>query len=889
MRYIILFILFEFAASTVYAQIDRMPHVSGQVLVQLRENGDISRLETDLAQVNGNATGMDVMQLVSAPMHIWLLSFDESRIDEYKFLDACWRSPFVTLAQFNHIVEDRIVPNDPNIGSQWQWVNNGSGGTADADVDADEAWDITTGGVTAHGDTIVVCVLEGGGSNYNHPDLIGNHWRNYNEIPNNGIDDDSNGYVDDFDGWNTSGNDNIAAGGHGTGVSGMIGAKGNNGIGVTGINWDVKIMQVDMGGIGSGSNPNEAEVIAAYTYPLVMRKLYNASNGSNGAFVVATNASWGIDQGDPANAPMWCAFYDTLGIHGVLNCGATTNSALNVDVVGDLPTACASDYMISVTATNNSDVRTFSGYGQTTIDLAAPGASIYTTSGTSSYGSTSGTSFATPLTAGVIALMYSVQCPSFMNLVKTDPQAGADYIRTGLFASVDLKPNLTTETVTGGRVNAYQSVLYIQDNCSPSGCSNPFSPSSFDVQTTQAMFTWVAAADSFVVRYRVAGSSAWDSSLVKNDSVLVDTLMGCTTYEYQVATICLGDTSIYSAIHSFTTDGCCDAPSNMAATGVSSQFADIEWMPVTAAISYELHYRPDGGAWSVIPNVTSPYALAVDSCATYAYSVATVCASGTTYGDTLTLKSKGCGACEDNTYCSNVGQSTQYEWIESVQIGNLSNNSGNDAGYGDYTGGTPVLFYTDSSYNLTLTPGFSGSSYNEYFKVYIDLDQDGTFNSTGEEVYDAGSASSSPATGSITIPGSALEGITRLRVVMKYVSTFSDPSLPAPCTNPNEGEIEDYCIQISTASSTGITSQVQDQFRIYPNPSSHQISIETGTSVQWPMRVSIIDTYGRTVLRTVCMPNGAIDVSQLANGTYILELRDNAENVLSRQRILKVN
>ena len=115
----------------------------------------------------------------------------------------------------------------------------------------------------------------------------------------------------------------------------MIGAKGNNNIAVTGANWDVKLMVLNMGG-----NLTQANVVSAYTYPLVMRQLWNNSNGTEGAFVVATSASWGIDGANPSSYPLWCQFYDTLGVYGILNVGATTNSNLDVDQAGDMPTAC---------------------------------------------------------------------------------------------------------------------------------------------------------------------------------------------------------------------------------------------------------------------------------------------------------------------------------------------------------------------------------------------------------------------------------------------------------------------------------------------------------------------------------------------------------------------
>ncbi|MCB0761761.1 MAG: S8 family serine peptidase [Flavobacteriales bacterium] len=375
------------------------------------------------------------------------------------------RHSAVEAAQFNHIVEERLLPNDPSIGTQWHHVD-----ASDNDIDSDLAWDITTGGTTANGDEIVVCVLEGSGSNYNHTDLIANHWTNPNEIANNGIDDDGNGYIDDVDGWNTTaGNDNIGTGGHGTAVSGMIGAKGNNSNGGAGVNWDVKIMQVDMGSL------TEAGVIAAYEYPYTMRDLYNTTNGANGAFVVATNASWGIDNANPASYPLWCAYYDDLGAVGILNCGATANNNVNIDVVGDMPTGCSSDYMISVTATNSSDVRTFSGYGATTIDLGAPGESVYLPSGTSAYSSTSGTSFASPCVAGAIALVYSAPCSDLASLAISNPQQAANQVRSYILNGVDPVANLVGECVTGGRLNVRNAIDLALNDCGPLPPCNPVS------------------------------------------------------------------------------------------------------------------------------------------------------------------------------------------------------------------------------------------------------------------------------------------------------------------------------------------------------------------------------------------------------------------------------
>lgn len=432
------------------------PFVPGQLIVMMEAGQNPASLARQVSNDTGKFDNLKVAKCLSELSNIYLVEVNEE-LDLGMVLEKIQRTSGVKAAQYNHYVQDRQLPNDPSIGSQWHHVD-----ASDNDIDSDEAWDITTGGTTINGDEIVVCVLEGGGANYNHVDLIANHWTNTAEIAGNGIDDDGNGFIDDVNGWNSgSNNDNVAAGGHGTAVSGMIGAKGNNNNGGAGVNWDVKIMQVDMAGL------TESNVIAAYNYPYTMRNIYNTTNGAEGAFVVATNASWGIDNANPASYPVWCAYYDDLGAVGILNCGATANNNVNVDVVGDMPTGCSSDYMVAVTATNSSDQRTFSGYGATSIDLGAPGESVFLPSGTTGYSSTSGTSFASPCVAGAIALVYSAPCPDLAALALSNPQLAADMVRGYIYDGVDPVTQLSTETVTGGRLNVKNAIDLALAGCGP--------------------------------------------------------------------------------------------------------------------------------------------------------------------------------------------------------------------------------------------------------------------------------------------------------------------------------------------------------------------------------------------------------------------------------------
>lgn len=857
---------------------DNLPYVPGQVLIQIDNNASITKVIEKNGVVNGVETRLVSSKLVSKPANIWLLEFDEDAISHNEILSNLYKDPHVWIAQNNHIVEERATtPNDPNFSQQWHHVNGN-----DADIDSDLAWDITTGGLTATGDTIVVCVLEGGGADWDHPDLIDNHWRNYNEIDGNGIDDDGNGYIDDFDGWNEPGNnDNISAGSHGTQVSGMIGAKGNNNSVVSGINWDVKIMQVQNGSIGSGSNPNEASVIAAYTYPLVMRQLYESSGGAQGAFVVATNASWGIDAADPNNAPLWCAFYDTLGHYGILNCGATTNSSLDVDAVGDLPTACASDYMIGITRTGNND-QMGGGYGTTTIELGAPGISVVTTSNGGGSGSTTGTSFSSPLTAGVIALLYSAPCASLAALSHADPKAAADQVRMALLDGVDPIASLSGITVTGGRLNAYNSVMEIVNNCSGTSCLTPWQVASSNVTDTQADLAWGGTGTSYNIQYRPTGSSTWMTATSSGTSTTISGLTACTEYEVQIQSVCTSatDTSSYTSSLIFTTDGCCEPPSTHDVTNIAQTTADVNWSSVLAATTYNLRYKETAGAsWTDVNGVSSPHNLTgLTGCTEYEVQIQTVCgATNTAFTASYVFTTTGCGACLDMTYCTSEGASTADEWIESVAIADINNVSGDDNGYGDFTGVSTDLQHS-TNYSITITPGYAGWAYNEYFNVWIDLNHDGDFSDADEHVYDAGGLNNSAVTGTINLPATSTLGLTKMRVSMKYNGAATECE-----DDPNDfeyGEVEDYCVTIIEP--VGVESYDEIGFTLYPNPTTGVFTVVSDD--QNPLLLEIRNSLGQIVMSENVQNGQTIDASGLARGMYFVRIK-NVDGKLGVQKL----
>lgn len=435
-------------------------HRSGELLVYLAQEVTIEGLSAACQRAKGerNAIFTEVEQIV-AEYPIYRLFFDENQFDENQLLATIQAQSGVISAQFNHIATSRRSPNDPLFVNQWDMRKIG----------LEQVWDFTTGGTNALGDSIVVAVAEVGGFNPAHPDIAQNIYRNRKEIANNGKDDDNNGYIDDVMGWNNMDNNGGIppdSDGHGTPVLGIIGAKGNNSLGVTGVNWNVKMMLLPF-------VDDEVSTIKAYTYALKARDLYNRTRGKQGAFVVVLNYSAGVDDSPASQSPLWCKMYDEIGKVGILAVAATSNApGKNIELKGDTPSQCTSQYLIVTTNTDRTD-EIAAGCSKISVDIAAPGGGSGPSSPSLPQGSFTtrfnvydefrGTSAAAPHVSGTIALLYSFPNQEFATAAIDNPSSTALFIRDAILNGVDKVSELTGCTVTGGRLNANKSYQLLQN------------------------------------------------------------------------------------------------------------------------------------------------------------------------------------------------------------------------------------------------------------------------------------------------------------------------------------------------------------------------------------------------------------------------------------------
>ena len=418
-------------------------YYAGQLLIMLKSGCQPDHLITSIPYLHD-------ARPVSREWNIWNVSFDPAG-DAEAVKKQVAANPLVLIAQFNHkSIPLKTTPNDTLFSNQWDMTK----------ISAPQAWDLVTGGLTSDTQQVVVAIIDQS-FDLTHPDI--NWWKNTLEIPNNGIDDDSDGYVDDYNGWNVMfNNDSFPPLNHGTFVSGISGALGNNTMGVAGVCWNVKEMVV-----GTGNGDSEAEVVSAYSYVFKQRQLYNTTSGAKGAFVVVTNSSFG-PAGYGYDYPLWNAMYDSMGHMGILSAGATSNTAsCNTDTCPDIPSQCASDYTIIVTGTTSTDVR-HGGYGPHNVDIAAPGNGSYTTLLGGLYGTCGGTSAASPHVAGAIALMWTAACPEMLEDYKDHPDSMALLMKQYLLESVDTLPALVGMIVSGGRLNVYKAIQKVKAyNCTP--------------------------------------------------------------------------------------------------------------------------------------------------------------------------------------------------------------------------------------------------------------------------------------------------------------------------------------------------------------------------------------------------------------------------------------
>lgn len=433
---------------------------SDQMMTAVRALGERSTGERALVEPLA-APAQRINEIISKRGldRVFLLRFDRNS-DIDSIISRLRSDPMVEYAQPNYLIETAsVIPADPEFHRQWALRNQGTGAegqpsSLDSDIKATAAWEITEGSAD-----VIVAVTDTG-VDINHPDLVGNIYTNPGEIPANGIDDDQNGYIDDVNGFNVADRNSDVSDvvGHGTQMSGIIAARSNNGVGISGVSQS-KILPVKFFR-RTGPNPSDFD---ATIVDAARALLYSIAAGAK-----IINASWRTllrDTSDSEDQALRDATLATLDAGALLVCIAG-NDAFDNDIIRVYPGAyqlenqivvAASDYNDDLWHALNDPTTLQSGYGKRTVHLAAPGALVLTsfargncvTCSNSSdpedwYGAIDGTSAAAACVSGVAALVKS-----------QFPEANFSVIRRRVLEGVERRESLERFVLTGGRLSAF--------------------------------------------------------------------------------------------------------------------------------------------------------------------------------------------------------------------------------------------------------------------------------------------------------------------------------------------------------------------------------------------------------------------------------------------------
>ncbi|HWR90766.1 MAG TPA: S8 family serine peptidase, partial [Dissulfurispiraceae bacterium] len=548
---------------TILARMDAARYREGEVIVKFRP-GSVRASSLGVHR----EVGARVMKRFALNQHMERVKLPQG-LSVREAIELYSANPHVEYAEPNYIRRaSATIPNDAFFNQQWPLLNTGriANGTPGADIKATEAWDITRGSPS-----VIVAVIDTG-IDHTHPDLRDNVWRNPGE-PDcaNGIDDDGNGRIDDCRGWNfvAETNDPFDDNGHGTHVSGIIGAAGNNGVGVSGMMWHVQIMPLKiLSGDGFGSIADEIDAIG-YAVSMGARVINASFSGTD-----FSNAEFDTLR-DARNA-------------GVLVVAAAGNGGDdgvgdNNDLFPSYPASYALDNIIAVAATDQNDRKAvFSNFGPNTVHVGEPGVYILSTV-PGGYSFESGTSMSAPYVSGVAGLLMSYYT-----------HFSHAQIRSTIFRYVDVLPSLSGLIQTGGRVNAYKTLSSL---LAPEGLTAT-APSSH--QVTLAWTDRATGEDGYRVERRVGSGAFEELKRLPPDTTRTDdtTVADGTVYFYRVKAFNAIGESSESLAGETTVTTPLTQPAGLSAAAPSATQVDLLWTDTSRSEQgYAIERRGQSGAF----------------------------------------------------------------------------------------------------------------------------------------------------------------------------------------------------------------------------------------------------------------------------------------------------
>ena len=401
------------------------------------------------------------------------------------------------------------------------------------------------------------------------------------------------------------------------------------------------------------------------------------------------------------------------------------------------------------------------------------------------------------------------------------------------------------------------------------GCSPAQNLSSMNVTTNSADLFWRASADadSDTLKWRAVGTTDWNAIPNPQATLNLTGLDVCQEYEFVITNACSSKSS-FSQTHKFKTDGCCSNPLLSVDFSTESSIG-LSWEGIIAANEYEIQVIDENGESSILRTSESNFQLDnLTECTRYEFQIMSLCSNQTVdFGESFVVYTKGCGACVDAEYCAASSHNSEAGYIETVSINAMENNSGNNEGYGNFTTPDAEDILIGEEITVTLSPGGLTGNQDIILAAWIDFNLDGEF--TGDEKVIREVIFENEVTRVIEIPNTALEGLSRLRIV-------AGTDFPTQPCQGSGGEVEDYCINLVRSVSTDDVLENNLDLDIVPNPFSNTFLMAGNASSTQIFDITVSDITGRVVsLHEKVRIGDKLDASNLNEGTYFLTIRNN--------------
>jgi len=435
------------------------------------------------------------------------------------------------------------------------------------------------------------------------------------------------------------------------------------------------------------------------------------------------------------------------------------------------------------------------------------------------------------------------------------------------------------ETFTYGEVEDY-TLNIVASGADTQAPSAPTNLTASNITQTTVDLSWTASTDNVGVTGYDVYQGASLLGTVTSTSASITGLTASTAYSFSVkAKDAAGNISPASNTVNVITLSPPDtqaptAPTNLVASNITTTTVDLSWTASTdnvGVVGYDVYQGV-----SLLGTVTGTAAsvTGLTASTSYTFSVKAKDAAGNISPASNTVNVTTLAS--TITYCNSQGNSTVDEWIQRVQLGSINNNSGNNGGYANYTNLSTTLVKGTSN-TISITPAWSGTKYREAYRVWIDYNQDGDFNDSGEQVYSRSRTNATSVSGSFTVPAAALNGATRMRVSMKYNAN------PTSCEAFAYGEVEDYTVVISaTAGQNYNTTSIEQgdfAFEIYPNPVKGTVLNVELLGVE-ATHFAVFNMLGQQVSKGAF--TNSIQVGELQSGVYFIEISNGEQKFTKR-------